>query len=243
MVSNPMAFQPIPIAGVRYLSQIVDNFYGNNDGALSAQEAQNGAQLMQFWNANYSNAFSQIATALQQGNTRVDPNRDGRMTFRELGFGGFPTSPSILSELSQLGQRSGQPDILEPSDLIAQMPPPPPTNTFNPVNLESARQASQWVDFSLGNRDGMIDRQEATFASNYLSQFSPDLGRMFGRIADAFSTGNRAVDPNGDNRMSYFNFWWTGTTSPDELTRLAGNSGSPNQIETSDFNLMMPLGF
>jgi hypothetical protein len=106
-------FQPEFVETVRQVSGFADF---NRDGAVSQQAASFASKLFQNFAPNISKLFGQLASALQSGNTNVDPNRDGRMTYNN--FFPFPTfAPIELDELTQLARRSGDPRLGEPGDL------------------------------------------------------------------------------------------------------------------------------
>jgi hypothetical protein len=229
-------FQGVPLSDVRLASQFVDRLIGDNDSALSFQESAIAANMLQFYNPNLSSLFSQIAVGLQQGNQNVDPNRDGKMTYQDLIFANIQPGDGA-SELTKLAAKSGNPEVVEPGDFVTQ---PPPPQDFQPEFVETVRQVSGFADF---NRDGAVNQQEASFASNIFQNFAPNISKLFGQLASALQSGNTNVDPNRDGRMTYNNFFPFPTFAPielDELTQLARRSGDPRLVEPGDLNPVTP---
>lgn len=255
----PALFQPEFVAAVRGGGQFVDALYGNQDSALSALESQVASELYQITAPNLSRVFQQLGIALQQGNTNVDPNRDGRITLRDFPLA--PGSPSPFgdrSELTRLAALSGNPQAVDPPDIINIQPlpqpqplplpqpqpapqplplplPQPQSQPFQPEPVELIRQVSQFIDT---DRDGAVSEQEATIGRDFYQLYNPNISSLLGRLAVALRLGDPHVDPNRDGRMLYNNsssFPTFAPLPPDELTLLARWSGSPQHIESTDF--------
>lgn len=228
------SFTPASVGNIQLVSQFVDEWYGNQDGALSAQESQTASRLSQFFQPSLSALFDQLGLALQQGNLAVDPNQDGNMGIHDLLFFGNTIAPGdSRSELTKLAQRSGKPDFVEPSDIRAASTPPPPR--FEPEAVETVRKISKFLDT---DRDGTLNAQEAASGSRLYRTYNPNVSKLLNSVSTALRNGNRQVDANQDGRMSYNNFFPFPTFAPippDELSELAKRSGNKQFVETSDF--------
>ena len=179
--------------------------------------------------------FDQLGKAIQQGNTNVDPDRNGSMSIHELVFFGGNTivAGDGRSELTKLAQVSGNPDKVESSDIG--IPPVPPTTSFRPEYVETVRRISKFIDT---DRDGTLSAKEAASGSKLYRLYNPNVSKLLDSVATALRNGNPNVDANHDGRMSYNNFFPFPTFAPvppDELSELAKRSGNKQFIETSDF--------
>jgi hypothetical protein len=253
--AQPALFQPEFVATVRAGGQLVDLLYGNRDSTLNSPESQTAATLYNISAPNLSRVFTQLGLALQQGNTNVDPNRDGQITLRDFPlFLGSPSPTGQRSELSSLAVRSGNPQTIDPSDIAAPQPfpsplpvpipfpqpvplpqPQPSPSFFQPEQVELIRQVGQFID---GNRDGAVNEQEAAAGRDFYRFYNPNLSALLDRLTTALRTGAPQADPNRDGRMTYINFSPFPTFAPlppDELTLLAARTGSPQAVETTDF--------
>lgn len=240
---NPEPFSPVHVNTIQQVSWIFDAFFGDNDGALSAQEAKWASNYLGFYESNLSNLFNTLSTEIQNGSANVDPNQDGKMTYIAPPIPpGTQTFAAPMSELTQLAQRSGDPNFVEASDLNpSPPPPPPPPPEFTPVELSMTRNISMWIDFSFGNGDMSLDAEEALRASQLLQDYNPNISKMYAKMADGLQNNNPAVDPDQNGKMSYYTPWWTFGNGPDELTMLAQRSGNPYAIEPADFNPSIPM--
>jgi Ca2+-binding EF-hand superfamily protein len=228
------SFKPAPVGHIQLVSQFVDEWYGNQDGALNAQESQTASRLSQFFQPSLSAVFDQLGLALQQGNTAVDPNQDGSLGLHELIFFGNTIAPGdSRSELTKLAQRSGKPDFVEPSDMT--IAPTPPISRFQPEQVETIRRISKFLDI---DRDGTLSATETAKGSRVYRTYNPNVSKLLDSITTALLTGNNKVDADQDGRMSYNNFFPFPTFAPippDELSELAKRSGNEQFVETSDF--------
>ncbi len=222
-MSSLPSFYPTPVATVRYVSELIDAKLGNNDGQISAQEADWGKQIFTYfnYNPNLANIFGAIKTGLENGNANVDAEGDGFMSYKDV--------TDATSDLTRLARTALQPTVLEPSDFVNSLPEP---GDFKPVHVEQVRYISSLVDFYVGDRDGKLSESEARSAAQIIGNNNADLGTAFTKIADALRDGNANVDSNDDGKLNFTRTWFG---SNDELTPLAARTGQASFLESSDF--------